>query len=60
MNDLAVLVGEEIRCLSHRFGIRGTALEWFRWYLSNRTQFVNINGLTSERHVLQFGVPKGQ
>lgn len=46
--------------LSHRFEIRGTALEWFRSYLSNRTQFVNINGSTSERHVLQFGVPKGQ
>lgn len=46
--------------LSHQFGTRGTALEWFRSYLSNRTQFVNINGSTSERHVLQFGVPKGQ
>lgn len=45
--------------LSRRFGIRGTALEWFRSYLSNRTQFVNINGSTSERHVLQFGVPQG-
>jgi len=31
-------------------------LEWFRSYLSNRTQFVNVNGSTSERHVLQFGV----
>ena len=38
--------------LSHRVGIRGTALEWFRSYLSNRTQFVNVNGSTSERHVL--------
>lgn len=45
--------------LSRQFGIRGTALEWFRSYLSNRTQFVNINGSTSERHVLQFGVPQG-
>ena len=45
--------------LSHRFGIGGTTLEWFRSYLSNRTQFVNENGLTSERHVLKFGVPQG-
>ena len=45
--------------LSHRFGIGGTALEWFQSYLSNRTQFVNVNGSTSERHVLQFGVPQG-
>ena len=45
--------------LSHRFGIGGTALEWFRSYLSNRTQFVNVNGSTSECHVLKFGVPQG-
>ena len=45
--------------LSSRFGIGGTALEWFRSYLSDRTQFVNVNGSTSERHVLQFGVPQG-
>ena len=45
--------------LSSRFGISGTALEWFRSYLSDRAQFVNVNGSTSERHVLQFGVPQG-
>ena len=45
--------------VSSRFGIGGTALEWFRSYLSDRTQFVNVNGSTSERHVLQFGVPQG-
>ena len=45
--------------LSSRFGIGGTALEWFRSYLSDRTQFVNVNGSMSERHVLQFGVPQG-
>ena len=27
-----------------RMGIRGTALEWFKSYLSERTQFVDING----------------
>ena len=45
--------------LSRRFGIGGTVLEWFRSYLGDRTQFVNINGSTSKRRVLQFGVPQG-
>ena len=45
--------------LSRRFGIGGTALEWFRLYLGDRTQFVNTNRSTSERRVLQFGVPQG-
>ena len=30
--------------LSRRFGIGGTALEWFRLYLGDRSQFVNTNG----------------
>ena len=45
--------------LTRRFGIGGRALEWFRLYLGDRTQFVNTNGSTSERRVLQFGVPQG-
>ena len=62
--DLSAAFDTVDRCillsrLSHRFGIRGTALEWFRSCSSNRIQFVNVNGSTSERHVLQFGVPQG-
>ena len=45
--------------LSRRFVIGARALEWFRLYLGDRTQFVNINGSTSKRNVLQFGVPQG-
>ena len=45
--------------LSRRFGVGGTALAWFRSYLGDRTQFVNTNGSTFERRVLQFGVPQG-
>ena len=45
--------------LSRRFGIGGRALEWFRLYLGDRTQFVNINGSTSERRVLKFNIPQG-
>ena len=45
--------------LSRRFGIGGTALEWFRSHLVDHTALVNINGSTSERHVLQFSVAQG-
>ena len=34
-------------------------LEVQHWSGFDRTQFVNVNGLTSERHVLKFGVPQG-
>ena len=44
--------------LSNRFGITGTVLEWFRSYLSDRTQFVQVNGACSASHVLEFGVPQ--
>ena len=45
--------------LSRRFGVGGTALAWFQSYLGDRIQFVNTNGSTFERRVLQFGVPQG-
>ena len=40
-------------------GIRGQALDWFVNYLSNRTQFVTINGTLSESMDLSLGVPQG-
>ena len=43
--------------LSNRFGITGTVLEWFRSYLSDRTQFVLVNGVRYVSYVLEFGVP---
>ena len=45
--------------LSNRFGITGTVLEWFRSYLSDRTQFVQVNCACSAPHVLEFDVPQG-
>ena len=33
--------------LNH-YGIRGIANDWFRSYLSDRTQFVSINGFNSD------------
>jgi hypothetical protein len=45
--------------MSTRFGITGKALTWFRSYLSNRTQYVNINGAESSVGSLDCGVPQG-
>ena len=44
--------------LSH-YGIRGKALEWFRNYLTNRRQFVHINGISSSKQPVSCGVPQG-
>ena len=41
------------------YGIRGTALNWFRSYLSNRKQFVLINNFKSELKNINCGVPQG-
>ncbi|KAK6186737.1 hypothetical protein SNE40_006015 [Patella caerulea] len=51
-NDLLVTLEEEI-------GVRGVALEWFRSYLSNRKQTVNIHGYKSEPRPMLCGVPQG-
>ena len=34
-------------------------MEWFQSYLSNRTQFVRVDGSNSISHDLNFGVPQG-
>ena len=43
--------------LSH-YGIRDIANCWFSSYLSNRKQFVTINGFDSDIQSLQYGVPQ--
>ena len=45
--------------LRTRFNIKGKVLECFRSYLSGQTQFVKVNGVTSDHHGLDFGVPQG-
>ncbi len=45
--------------LEQRFGVRGTALKWFRSYLTGRTQSVSIQGTRSTERELQYGVPQG-
>ena len=42
-----------------KYGIRGIANDWFRNYLSDRTQFVDINGIQSQKVLIQIGVPQG-
>ena len=44
--------------LSTRFGICDQALDWFRSYLSDRTQYVR-NDVSSDVHALPYGVPQG-
>ncbi len=45
--------------LSNRCGIEGTALNWFRSYLSNRTQTMIIGSSESTLEPLKYGVPQG-
>ena len=41
------------------YDIRGISNDWFRSYLSNRSQFVSINGFNSDYKTIKYGVPRG-
>ena len=41
------------------YGVKGGALSWFKSYLTNRTQFVEINNTRSELSCIITGVPQG-
>ena len=45
--------------LSTNFGIKGKALDWFTSYLTDRSQFVQIDVSASDKHSLLCGVPQG-
>ena len=45
--------------LSTRFGICDQALDWFRSYLSDRTQYARIHDVSSDVHAVPYGVPQG-
>ena len=45
--------------LETKFGIRSSALQWFKSYLQNRKQYVSVNGHSSVPRDLEFGVPQG-
>ncbi len=45
--------------LENFVGISGSALAWFKSYLSDRHQFVAVNDEVSYRSQVQYGVPQG-
>ena len=45
--------------LSDEVGIHGTALNWFRSYLSGRSQLVSVHGALSRLFNVSCGVPQG-
>jgi len=48
-----------LNILHRELGIRGTALNWFKSFLSGRTQRVCIGDIISEPIILKYGVPQG-
>ncbi len=45
--------------LENSVGLSGSALAWFKSYLSDRHQFVAVNEEVSYRSQVQYGVPQG-
>ena len=43
----------------YRYGVRGIALDWFKSYLHNRQQYVDVNGKMSGNLTVERGVPQG-
>ena len=48
-----------LSCLETSFGIKSTALTWFKSYLSDRSQFVSVHNFQSDTEPLKHGVPQG-
>ncbi len=48
-----------LHSLENRLGVTGSALLWFKSYLSSCTQRVYIKGTSSDDHPLKYGVPQG-
>ena len=43
----------------YHYGIRGLVLEWFNYYLANRTKYVSINNTNHKILPVQCGIPQG-
>ena len=39
--------------------IHGVALQWFKSYLTSRTQYVNLDNINSTKKIIICGVPRG-
>ena len=52
--DHEILLAKMNRC-----GIQGKTLDWFKSYLTNRTQRCSVNGCLSDFTTLKSGVPQG-
>ena len=52
--DHNILLGK----LEH-YRVRGVANDWLKSYLSDRRQFVSVNGFNSNHALLKHGVPQG-
>ena len=48
-----------IDCLGSWFGVGGVVLDWFRSYLSDRYQCIEIGSVLSDAKRLLYGVPQG-
>ena len=48
-----------IKSYCTNYGIRGVCNDWFKSYLSDRQQFVSINGYNSDSMAVNCGVPQG-
>ena len=48
-----------LKRLEHSYGISGSALAWFRSYVSHRSQSVAVRSAVSDESPLHFGVPQG-
>ncbi len=51
--------GLMLQILSERFGVQGDVLKWIQSYISNCKQYVCVDGSSSERSPLSYGVPLG-
>ena len=45
--------------LEHSFGIKNKTLNWIKSYLTNRSQYVSVNGVKSEAVQIECCVPQG-
>ena len=52
-------VSHGILSKQNHYGIRGVAFDWFKSYLSDRTQYTTINNELSEIQSIKYCIPQG-